>query len=172
MEPGSMRETAGNFINHMISNLIFPLEDQDYYGEGKDFWCLDWWIVELAKYFFEGEVAYMRYPIARRLEGNTNFDKDKILKAAKSRVSSMEEMKLYGFDKIAVLENCRGLDTTLAVTCKDWSKIYVIIASEYPVVIEKTKLYLRKFPNAEVVGSFGVLGDPFFRMITDPFNKE
>jgi len=31
---------------------------------------------------------------------------------------------------------------------------------------------LRKFPNAEVVGSFGVLGDPFFRMITDPFNKE
>jgi len=172
MEPGSMRETAGNFINHMISNLIFPLEDQDHYGEGKDFWCLDWFVVEVTKYFFEGEVAYMRYPIARRLTGNDNFVKDKIREAALSRISAMEEMKLYGFNRIAVLENCRGLDTTLATTIKEWEKIYVIIHSEYPVVIEKTKLYLRKFPNAEVVGSFGVLGDPFFRMITDPFNKE
>ena len=172
MEPGSMRETAGNFINHMISNLIFPLEDQDHYGEGKDFWCLDWFVVEVTKYFFEGEVAYMRYPIARRLSGNDNFVKDKIREAALSRISAMEEMKLHSSGKVAVLENCRGLDTLLATTVKEWDKIYVIIHSEYPVVIEKTKLYLRKFPNAEVVGSFGVLGDPFFRMITDPFNKE
>ena len=169
MEPGSMRETAGNFINHIISNLIFPLEDQDHYGEGKDFWCLDWFVVEVTKYFFEGEVAYARYPIARRLTGNDNFKKEEIIKVSHSKISSMEEMKLYGFNKVAILETCRGFDTVLASTIKDWEKMYVIIHSEYPVVIEKTKLYLRKFPNAEVVGHFGVLGDPFFRMITDGF---
>ena len=172
MEPGSMRETAGNFVNHMISNLIFPLEDQDHYGEGKDFWCLDWWITEITKYFFEGEVAYMRYPIARRLNGNDNFVKERIKEAAHSRISAMDEMKLHSSNKIAVLENCRGLDTLLATTVREWGKIYVIIHSDYPVVIEKTKIYLKKFPKVEVVGGFEVLGDPFFRMITDPFNKE
>lgn len=167
-----MRETAGNFINYLISNLTFPLKEQDHYGEGKDFWCLDWWIIEVAKYFYEGELAYMRYPIARRLEGNKTFNKDEIREAAKSRIGAMEEMKLFGFDKVAVLENCRGFDTVLASTVKDWEKMYVVIKSEYPAVITKTKQYLNKFSNVEVVGHFGVLGNPCFRMITDGFDTK
>jgi len=167
-----MRETAGNFINYMISNLIFPLENQEHIGEGKDLWVLDWWIIEVAKYFFEGELAYGRYPIARRLGGNNNFKKSEIIKAGRERTSIMEEMKSYAFEKVAVLENCRGFNTLLASTAKDWDKIFVVIKSEYPDVVERTKGYLKRFPNVEVVGHFGVLGDPFYRMIVSGFDYQ
>lgn len=167
MKP-SMREVAGNFINYMLSSWIFPLELQDNVGEGKDFWCLDWWVIEVAKYFFEGEEAYLRYPIARRLEGNNNFKKENILRAAKTKLGAMEEMKT-STTRLLVMETCRGFDTLLATTVKEWANIYVVVQSDYPEVVNKTRDYLRRFPEVEFVGNADQIGGIFYRMITKGF---
>jgi len=169
MESVDMRQTAGNFINHVISNLIFPLEDQEHIMvNGNVDWCLDWWVIEIGKYFFEGEEAYMRYPIARRLEGSKNFDKELIRKACRKRQSFLNDMKVSSSDTLIVDEFCRGFDTTLAMWIKEWKKAYVIIQSSMPDVISKTTTYLKlKFPTVEIVPStFGILGNPFIMSST------
>lgn len=163
-----MRKISGDFIQYMLNRTIFPLEEQDHIGTGKDFWCLDWWIIEVCKYFFEGEYDYLRFPIARRLGGNKNFKKEVIVEAALSKVKAMEEMKLLTTDKIIIFETCRGFDTVLATTVRDWSKIFVIITSEYPEVIKRTEEYLERIPTVELVRGIGT-EQPIFSMETNDF---
>ena len=148
-----MRETSGNFLNHMIGNLIFPLEEQDHVGNGKDFWCLDWWAIEVGKYFFEGDVGYLRFPIARRLIDNDNFNKYDIEKAALSKQKAMDEMKVLSssIDRLIVIETCRGFDTVLSMKARDWKEVFVVIDSKYPSVIQKTTEYLSNLYSSKPV---------------------
>lgn len=164
-----MKETSGNFIQYIMSNLIYPLENQDHIGTGKDFWCLDWWIIEICKYLFEGEVGYLRFPIARRLIGNNNFKKADIVKIITNKIEVVEEMKLVSSKNVVVIETSRGFDTVLARTAKEWDKIYVSIVSDYPEVIRNTKEYLSRFSNVEIIGGEDKVKDDMFRMKTIGF---
>lgn len=146
-----MKMIAGNFVNYTISNLIFPLEEQDHIGFSKDFWCLDWWVVEICKYFFEGEEGYLRFPIARRLIGNNNFRKEDIVEAALSRIEMVEKARSLDSGNIGIIEKARGLDTAMVNSLKSWDKIMVFIESDYDQVINKTKEYLLRFPNVEIL---------------------
>ena len=147
-----MRILSGEFIGHIMRNLIFPLEYQEHIGEGKDFWCLDWWVIEICKYFFEGEVDYLRFPIARRLEGNENFKRDEIVEISRQKWANLAEIELMNHhDKVIVFETCRGFDTKLISNIKDWETIYVTIENKSKVVVEKTKEYLADFHNVELI---------------------
>ena len=146
-----MRILSGEFIGHIMRNLIFPLEYQEHIGEGKDFWCLDWWVIEICKYFFEGEVDYLRFPIARRLEGNTNFKRKEIVEICRQKVIDLAGLENTTSTKVLVFETCRGFDTKLVSNIKKWEKIYVTDENKSKVVIEKTKEYLQDFDNVELI---------------------
>jgi len=146
-----LRILAADFIDYMIQNLIFPLEYQEHIGEGKDLWCLDWWIIEIAKYFFEGEVDYLRFPKARRLENNDNFNKEDIVEICRQKMIDLEELELTRSSKVLVFETCRGFDTKLVSNIKEWEKIYVVDENKSKAVIDKTKEYLQGFSNVELV---------------------
>lgn len=169
MEPKNMKELSGNFIQYLMSHLIFPLEEQDHVGTDKDFWCLDWWIIEICKYLFEGEVGYLRFPIARRLGGNKNFDKGKIVKAILSKLEAIKEATLLPSNEVVVLETCRGFDTVLVRTVKDWDKVYVSIESDHPQVRQKTKEYLSRFSEVEIIGGEDKVKGDMYRMKTNGF---
>ena len=146
-----MRILSGEFIGHVMRNLIFPLELQEHIGEGKNFWCLDWWIIEIGKYFFEGEEDYLRFPIARRLEGNGNFKREEIVEICRQKVSNLAELKATKSTEVLVFETCRGFDTKLVSNIKEWEKIYVTIENKSKVTIGKTKEYLQDFNNIELI---------------------
>lgn len=150
-----MREISGKFLEYIIYNLIFPLELQEHIGEGKNFWCLDWWSIEIAKYFFEGEIDYLRFPIARRLEGNTNFKKEEIVEICRQKAANLAELKVAVLSKVLVFETCRGFDTTLVSNIKEWEKIYVTNENKSKAVIDKTKEYLQGFSNVELIDGNG-----------------
>jgi len=168
MIPGSMRETAGNFINHVISNPIFPFENQEHIiVDGKVDWCLDWWVTEIGKYFFEGEEAYMRYPIARRLEGCKNFDKKSIRKACLNRINRMEEIDN---PVIVVYENCRGFNTVLVKFAGKFDRVYGRIQNEFPEVVKKTSEYLqRTHPEVCVLSGADVVTENYIAFSVDGF---
>jgi len=146
-----MRQLGGKFLQYMIYALIFPLNEQECYGTGKDFWCLDWWSIEVGKYFFEGEREYLRYPPARRLYGNSNFDKEKIAEASRKKAEVLKEIKEESHSTVIVFETCRGLDTLLVSTLKEWEKIYVVIDSEFEQVRNKVVKFLSDLNNVEIV---------------------
>jgi len=150
-----MKMIAGNFVNYIISNLTFPLEEQDHMESGKDFWCLDWWVIEICKYFFEGEEGYLRFPIARRLIGNRSFRKEDIVEATLSRIEMVEQVKELDSNNIIVIEKARGLDTAMVNSLKNWDNITVFVKNTYPQVVEKTKGYLSQFSNVKVVEGKG-----------------
>jgi len=146
-----MRILAGEFIGHVMKGLIFPLEDQEHIGEGKNLWCLDWWVIEIGKYFFEGEVDYVRFPLARRCENNDNFKKKDIVTICKHKEANLEQLKLSTSTKVLVFETCRGFDTKLVSNIKEWDTIYVTHENRSKAAIEKTELYLRRFNNVELI---------------------
>lgn len=148
-----MKKLSGDFIHHLTSSLIFPLDEQDHIGTGKDFWCLDWWIIEICKYFFEGEKGYLHFPIARRLIGNNIFKKEDIVNICRERYEILNSPILRLPDTVCVIEGCRGLDTIMINSVREWKKIYVIIDSKYPQVIGKTTKYLERFSNVEIIKS-------------------
>ena len=126
-----MREVYGNFLNSIIHELIFPLEEQEHIGFGKDFWCLDWWAIEIAKCLYEGKQKYLDYASPRRLEENINFNKKRIIETATGKIEALEEVRRISADrnysKVLVFETCRGLDTLLVFTIKQWDIIYVTV---------------------------------------------
>ena len=139
-----MRTIAGEFIQNVQGSLIFPLEEQEHIGNGKDFWCFDWWVIEIAKFFFEGEAEYRRFPRARRLLDNTNLDRDEIVRLGRQRndiLIGAKKAVAGGIKEIVVYESCRGFDSLLA-SIAGFKNIYVIIDSEFPMVVEKTRNYL------------------------------
>ena len=145
-----MKDVLHGFLNYTIYNLIYPLEDQDWIGEGKGFWCLDWWVVEVAKCLYEGEERYMDFPIPKRLEGNANFSKDDIVAAARKKQEVSEGVSKSECSNLVVIETSRGLDVLLLERLRDWKNIYVFYWSNYPQVAKKTHDYLEKVRTGEI----------------------
>lgn len=120
------REVMGKFLQHITHNLIFPVTDQECCGEGKDFWCADWWTIEVAKYLFEGKTNYSAYDPPRRLEGNCHFSKNNIITDGEVKEKVYDHLKRLKDDAESILigEVGRGLDIVVAELVKQWKTIY------------------------------------------------
>ena len=140
-----MRKIVNGFLQDIIYNLIFPLKEQEWIGEDQNFWCLDWWAIEIGKWFLEGEVNYLAYDSPRRLNNNRNFSKETISQAAIRKKQILEKLKEdKEYNSVVVIETCRGLDTLLISQVKNWQNIYVYHWSDFPEVAKQTKRFLLK----------------------------
>jgi len=139
-----MRKVVGVFLQTMVYNPIFPFEEQENIGQGRDLWCGDWWSIEIGKYFFEGEENYISYDMPRRLVGNKNFSKDKIVQAARIKRDTIEKLKqeAANFSEVAIVETARGLDSLMISSIADWKKIYVYHWTAFPTVSIATEKFL------------------------------
>jgi len=112
------------FVQFVQTNLL-PIHEQKHVGElGKDFFCVDWWTIEVCKCLFNGEQMYVEDPPPWRLRDNKNFDKQKIIKDAKKRLETIEMLKLKHSEKeILIIHNVgRGLELVLANHFKQWDR--------------------------------------------------
>jgi hypothetical protein len=116
---------VGDLLSHIISNLI-PIDKQEACGEGKDFWCSDWWTIEVLKCLYLGTYDYNRFNPPRRLINNSNFSKNEILKAVNYKMSMMDHLERFSNDHRVLLvgEVGRGIDIVLACLIKNnWERI-------------------------------------------------
>jgi hypothetical protein len=113
-----------NFTQFVTFNLL-PLYEQKSKGKGKDFWCTDWWTIEVGKYLFNGEETYMGDPPPYRLRDNTNFDKKKIIKDGNVKLATFEALQQVkdSADNLFVCKVGRGLELVLANFVKKWNKV-------------------------------------------------
>ena len=86
------------------------------------FWCLDYWTLEVAKYLFLGKEDYIRFPIARRLWGNTLWHKNDIVTDGEKKLKTIEALKQIkdSADNLFIVEAGWGLDLLIACTVKKW----------------------------------------------------
>jgi len=114
-----------NFTQFVTFQLL-PLYDQHHVGKGKDFWCVDWWTIEVGKFLFNGEETYLGDPPPYRLRNNKNFAKEKIIEDGKVKLAMFETLKKIkdSADTLLVCEVGRGLELILAHFVKKWKKIY------------------------------------------------
>lgn len=143
----TMRYHSGQFLQYLTYNLTFPMEGQELVRGEKHLWCLDWWIVEVAKCIYETAENYKHYSLPRRLRDNPYFQQNEILEAAEIKLQTIRELRDGDFDRVAVVETMRGLDTILINSIKDWKQIYIYHWSDYPNVCKKTEEYLSKVCN-------------------------
>jgi len=113
------------FTQFMTAYLV-PLYDQHYVGEGKNFWCVDWWTIEVAKYLFNGKEIYLNDPPPWRLRNNRNFNKEMIIKDGDIKLSMFEALKEVkdSTDNLLICEVGRGLELVFANHIKKWKTIY------------------------------------------------
>ena len=113
----------GEFLKYTLINLL-SRDEQEARGEGKDYWCADYWTLEVAKCLYIGNERYMNDPLPRRLEGNKGFSRNEIMAAADVKRSVIKFLDAYGGDSLLVCEVGRGLDILVAIILKQWEKIY------------------------------------------------
>lgn len=113
----------GEFLKYTLLNLL-PRDKQEARGEGKDFWCADYWTLEVAKCLYIGNERYMNDPLPRRLEGNGGFSRNEIMAAADVKRSMIKFLSSFGEDNLLVGEVGRGLDILVAIIFEQWNKIY------------------------------------------------
>lgn len=117
-------EMVANFIKHIQYNLL-PRDMQEACGKGKDFWCADYWTLEVAKCLFIGNERYMNDPLPRRLENNKSFGKEEIIADSDAKLSMLNFLStIKGPNNLLICEVGRGLDILVAIIAKKWNKIY------------------------------------------------
>lgn len=112
------------FTQFVTTNLV-PLYEQKTRGEGKNFFCEDWWNIEVLKFLFNGKSMYLEDPPPWRLIGNKNFSKQEIIDDGEKRIAmfkTLEEVK-DSTDNILFCEVGRGIDIILANWIKKWKRI-------------------------------------------------
>jgi hypothetical protein len=117
-------EYLKRFVQYTLDSLI-PLHQQEACGSGKDFWCCDWWSIEVIKCLFLGIETYEKDPPPRRLLNNHNFSKEQIEEDCRIK------LKLYQYlldrrdlaDVFITGEAGRGIEIALASLVKPWKKI-------------------------------------------------
>src|SRR3990167_2994132 len=71
------------------------LEEQKHIKDGGKMWCVDWEIIELCKFFFNGETGYLGDPPPYRLRNNPLWNQPHIVSKAKelfARYDSCEKI--------------------------------------------------------------------------------
>jgi len=157
------QKQIGDMLHYTIYNLIYPLENQNHIGEGKDFWCSDWWTIEVLKCFYIGKDRYMSDPIPRRLEGNKNFSRQKIIEEVQFKlelISKIEEIK-DNYDSVYISMIGRGVDVLLIGFLKKWKKIWGSDDHDY-------EQYLKGFFKDQNIVFFNTSDDYTFNQIKLP----
>ena len=125
--------SIGDFLQYTAENLIFPLDKQECTGAGADFWCADWWTIEVAKCLFIGNIRYLNDPIPKRLEGNKNFALQDGIKSADMKrniLTSLIELK-DTCSSLFIPQIGRGIDLLLANLVKPWENVYCFDVVNY-----------------------------------------
>jgi len=115
-----------DMLTYTIYHLIFPIDKQECCGTGKNFWCSDYWHIEVLKCLYLGDDVYLTDPIPRRLADNTNFSvKDAIIYAAMKRkmLSCLIQLK-DSCSSLFIPQIGRGIDLLLANMIKTWEHVY------------------------------------------------
>ena len=113
-------------FTQFVTAYLVPLHEQETIGKvGKDFFCTDWWTIEVAKCLFNGKETYLQDPPPWRLRENKNFNKDSIIKDAEIRISMFEKLKEIqdSAEQILFCKVGRGIDIILANYMKPWKRI-------------------------------------------------
>ncbi len=113
-------------LNYTIYHLIFPVDKQESCGEGKDFWCSDYWHIEILKCLYLGDDTYLTDPIPRRLAENKNFNvKDALFYTEMKRktLSCLIQLK-DSCSSLFIPQIGRGIDLLLANMIKTWEHVY------------------------------------------------
>lgn len=143
------RDICHRFLHDMIGNPVYPVEEQECVGNRfTNFWCLDWWTIEVAKCIFEGSINYLVYKPPKRLIDNPFFSRKDITETVIYKLNMLQELENSDFDRVAIIETARGLDTILVNSVKKWEQIYVYHWSDYPEVTKITEHYLTEGRDA------------------------
>lgn len=129
----------GNFLQYTQYHLVYPMENQETCGGGKDFWCSDWWTIEVAKCLYIGEDRYLSEPIPRRLSDNNSFSQQDTIKAVnlkKRSLSCLSELKDVS-SSLFIPQIGRGIDLLLANLIKSWKNIYCFDMVDYQKYLEE-----------------------------------
>ena len=70
---------------------------------------------------------------------------------------------------LVIEETCRGFDTVLAMTVKEWEDVHVVISSEFPEVKKRTEEYLKRFSHIKIIGKRTSVEEPYYLMAPDRF---
>ena len=84
-----------NFCQSVIEKPR-PIYEQPHIVKDGCIWCDDWRIIEILKYFFNGEEMYLNDPPPNRLKNNPFWSKSVIIAQAK-----------------AILEECKNVDSII-----------------------------------------------------------
>jgi len=73
-----------------IINAPMYMEEQPHKREGKYLWCMDWEIIEILKYLFNGRSMYALDPPPNRLKNNPLWSKEDISRKAELLIESSD----------------------------------------------------------------------------------
>lgn len=121
-----MKIKLARFIEHLKQNPILPINAQECCGKEENFWCADWWTIEVAKCLFFGKAVYTKYDLSPQFRNNRNFSKPNTVDAADRKLRMVEILRsrLDRVNHLFVCEVGRGLDILLAESLKHWETIY------------------------------------------------
>lgn len=137
------KEILSKFLLNIIWTLL-PKDKQISCGKGKDLWLSDWEIIEVTKCLYIGEEHYLSDPIPRRLEGNSNFNRDNIIECSRFKLAAAQSLEKIDCAGGLLFPNVkRGLDIVLAISIKDWDFIYCYDPNPLyePLVLDFFKWY-------------------------------
>lgn len=126
------------FLKHVILNQL-PKDKQQARGKGDNFWCCDWWTIEMTKYIYLGEKKYLETRKPRWLQ-----KKIYNVLADLQRATQMKE-KMFNHliklqndaDDLLVCEVAHGIDIIIALQVKKWNQIYCYDQVNYQPSISK-----------------------------------
>lgn len=112
------------FLHIILANLL-PRDHQETSGEYPDFWCSDYWTLEVLKCLYRGKEQYLKDPPPKRLEANYNFA------AIQQAEHANRKEKMYNHlldikddaDNILICEVGWGIDVYVATKVKEWTTI-------------------------------------------------
>jgi len=123
-------ERLGNFIKS-IMHSPFPYDRQRHFGAESDGFTEDLFTIEMAKYFYIGEEAYMSDPTPRRLACTSSFSVKRIVLECKDlskQIRTAGDALDFSSNGLTLhVRNAgRGLGLILLTECYEWNFMHII----------------------------------------------
>lgn len=102
----SLKETEKLALRRFCQEISYRprfAESQPHERANGCFWCQDWEIIEVLKFFFLGEEIYFVEAPPRRLRNNPLWSKEKV------KTRALELYETFGGNIEAMIENLRSL---------------------------------------------------------------
>ena len=133
--PRNAIENLQNLCQYIIGKPLNPDWHESYGIKGVNFWCNDWWHIEVLKFLFNGEPMYLEDPPPNRLKNNDNFSKEKIIVDGIHKLNMFEKLMLNKdfSDNLLICECGWGIDLALSIAVKKWEKITCYDNNEFTI---------------------------------------